>query len=263
MSGYYQSMNPPGCQNALTAHLSEIQTWLLRNFNLVNESFKELNNADEIDLWPFLTITNVYYLDHIPVWRRTFVHIAFAVEICKPTTPSHQLSGDVDVQPPDQTIIFYSLLPHIRSWLASVDLLGKCAITSERHVVAFLHTLRFLFRQPAALFRQIIDNAAQNEDKWPALMRLARRAFFKFVDFMPLSMDTYVLLLLMYSIVAELYTEGHGHIWSKRGYPVAYTVKRYLGKVCPEDWYLYNCATDPKFQSFSLSTNRHAKGFRS
>lgn len=232
MSVCCQSNNALEYWNALAGPPSEIQTWLMRHCDLANECFGVLNNADQLDLWPFLPIP-FDYTYYTNIRQQISDHIASAVGICRPATLSSQ---DRDVQPSNQTVIFYCLLPHIPSWLASTELLGKYAITRERYAVAFLHTLRFLLRLPVVQFTQVLTEALPNKDKWSGSMHLARQAFSRMLHLIPSREDLYFLVLfLCYAINGDSQRKDHSSRQSlfrrPQHTPVSDAIG-YLSKVC-------------------------------
>lgn len=188
----YRQSGPHGA--LLVKSVSQIQTWIIEH--LTNKSFNQLNNTDQVDLWPFLASSNLVdqLRTRIPAKNHVSEHILGALEICGlPTCPSHfELS--------DQVVLFIYLTTYIRDKLADTTLLGQYAITEERYTVALLCTSRYILQLPKDQLATVLSAAPSN---FSDSMFVAWRIFVWGTGYLPRNTETYFFVLYIYSMIMD------------------------------------------------------------
>lgn len=201
--------------------MAQIQTWLVNQFEQLD--FYDLDNMEQIDVWPFFTPR-----DNYPDYKSTedvSEILSSVLEICGSSTTCHRLVRGTEFNLSDHTAVLCFLLPDFafpsayshKSWLARSDLLGCHAMTPERYGVALQQVIYYLLQLPKDTLLGILNPSESKEDILDTLpMRLIRAVLPVFLDHSPWTTHLYFLVMLTSSVLRRFSIGDKAHVYIGR-----------------------------------------------
>lgn len=166
---------------------------------------------DSLDLWPFITMFPMDGLFlTVGLKLEIFRVVSAALEICAPSTQfitqSDVRKSNILSRLSDQAVHLCCLMPYLTQWRARSELLGRCALTPQRYVLAFLRTCHYLLRLPKDTLSRVmtVDRLVGFAPiTQSGFMRFERKAFSHLVRLLSPDIDLYFFVLYLSSVISD------------------------------------------------------------
>lgn len=185
--------------------MAQIETWLLNQFRYLPQ-FMNLDNTEQVDVWPFFTSSkDVRRNPNISILRRSATQdLSSALEICGSSPSCHQASHGIEFNLSNQATVLCYLMPHLKyRWLRRPGLV-QYAMTTERYALALRQTAFYILQLPKHDLVAILKKRdLRMEFLATPIMRMISDVFVDFLTESPPATDLYFLLVLIEPLMAQ------------------------------------------------------------
>ncbi|KAF5322284.1 hypothetical protein D9619_000176 [Psilocybe cf. subviscida] len=195
--------------------LAQIKTWLVNQFDKLD--FHNLNNTEQIDVWPFFTPYCIDFGDGYPT--SVSENLSSALKICGSSPSCHRDLRGTRFNLSNRTAVLCFLLPHLvrpsdsdysltpgsDSWLMESDFLGRHAMSRERYGTALQRVIYYLLQLPEAVLLKILHvSDSKKAILFTPIMRLIRAILHTFFYRSPCTTDLYFLVALASPVLRKV-----------------------------------------------------------
>lgn len=191
-------------QKAFDNLVAQIRTWLINQSR--DLQFMNLDNTEQVDMWPFFTSFKDTRRDpDTSISRRSVAQdLSSALEICASSPscrwPSESHGEEFSLS--NQTAVLCYLMPYLKyQWLHQPGL-GQCAMTKERYGWALRQTAFYILQLPRHIIVEILESSESMKELLATpVMRMISDVFIDFLARSLLAGDLYLLLALIKPLV--------------------------------------------------------------